>query len=199
MSTPNLTGEDRASLSETVAGPFHSGVGVLAPSAKKDGIAGPPVRGSGVLSAAWVELLGRYEWAWFATFTFKDAVHPEAADKKFRYWTGRVAEFYLGSRWRRGSLSAKRPVWVRGLEWQRREVLHYHALIGNLPREYVSSSWRTFFWEYWVKGMDEGFARVDPCNCRDEVYSYLSKYVAKGGEIDISPNLDPARARLAFG
>jgi hypothetical protein len=82
------------------------------------------------------------------------------------------------------------------LEWQKREVLHYHALVGNLPREYVSGDWRTFFWEFWRSLDNAGLSRVDACNGRDEVYSYLSKYVTKGGEIDFSPSLLRARARL---
>jgi hypothetical protein len=33
---------------------------------------------------AWIDFLGRWEWEWFCTFTFRDMVHPEAADKRFR-------------------------------------------------------------------------------------------------------------------
>jgi hypothetical protein len=194
VSTPLLTVGLEASGPETVSGLSSVG-GVLAP-AENAGIVGS-TRRSGVLSAAWVELLGRYEWAWFVTFTFKDAVHPEAADKKFRYWVGQVAQSYLGKNWRRKR--QRQPVWVRGLEWQKREVLHYHALVGNLPRLYVAAEWRSFFWQLWRSLDNAGLARVDPCNGRDELYSYLSKYVAKGGEIDISPNLDKSTARLAFG
>jgi hypothetical protein len=36
------------------------------------------------LRDAWIALLGRWEWEWFCTFTFRDMVHPEAADKRFR-------------------------------------------------------------------------------------------------------------------
>jgi hypothetical protein len=36
------------------------------------------------LRDAWIALLGRWEWEWFCTFTFRDLVHPEAADKRFR-------------------------------------------------------------------------------------------------------------------
>jgi hypothetical protein len=36
------------------------------------------------LRNAWIAFLGRWEWEWFWYFTFRDRVHPEAADKRFR-------------------------------------------------------------------------------------------------------------------
>lgn len=147
-------------------------------------------------SAAWVELLGRYEWAWFCTFTFKEPIHPEAADKKFRYWVAKVAESYLGKTWR--TKPKKEPQWVRGLEWQRRQVLHYHALVTNIPACYIELHWRVFFWELWRSLDNGGVARIDPCDGRSAVYSYLTKYVVKGGEIDISASLRASIPRLAF-
>lgn len=145
-------------------------------------------------SAAWVELLGRYEWAWFATFTFKEAIHPEAADKKFRYWVSKVAESYLGKNWR--TKPKREPQWVRGLEWQKRQVLHYHALVTNLPREYVEFAWRVFFRQVWA-GLDNGgYGRIDACDGGAAVYAYLTKYVVKGGEIDVSASLRASIPRL---
>lgn len=170
-------------------------VGRSAPD-NKSGIAAP-TRDFVATGAAWVDLLSRYEWAWFATFTFKEAIHPEAADKKFRYWVAQLGESYLGGNWRRKA--ARAPQWVRGLEWQKREVLHYHALITNLPRDYISFPWRMFFCAVWRNLDNGGLARIDQCDGQGAVYSYLSKYVAKGGEIDISATLPNFAPRLAFG
>jgi hypothetical protein len=36
------------------------------------------------LRDAWISLVNRWQWEWFATFTFRDMVHPESADKRFR-------------------------------------------------------------------------------------------------------------------
>jgi hypothetical protein len=36
------------------------------------------------LRDGWIALLERWEWEWFCPFTFRDLVHPEAADKRFR-------------------------------------------------------------------------------------------------------------------
>lgn len=163
----------------------------------------PPGEGGGVgtrdvvqaTSAAWIELLGRYEWAWYCTHTFRDAKHPEAADKMHRFWVSQVAESYLGRNWRRKA--ARAPQWVRGLEWQKRDVLHYHSLMTNIPADYVEYHWRVFFWQLW-KHIGGGVSRIDSCDGRVAVYSYLSKYVLKGGEIDLSSNLRASIPRLAL-
>jgi len=167
---------------------------VVATDKKSVGVSG--TRDVGATSAAWVVLLARYEWCWFGTFTFKDAIHPEAADKAFKYWVSLVGQSYLGKNWRRKA--ARAPQWVRGLEWQRRDVLHYHALITNVPREYAEFAWRVFFRQLWVSRDIGGFMRLDACDGSDAVYSYLTKYVVKGGEIDISPNLPAFVPRLAL-
>src|SRR5262245_36635738 len=54
----------------------------------------PPAQATPVdrqaLRDAWIALLGRWEWEWFCTFTFRDLVHPEAADKRFRVFVSQA-------------------------------------------------------------------------------------------------------------
>ena len=185
---------------EAGPGPLVCGVGASAVSAPVSKAGSDDTRGKvSAVSAAWVELLGRYEWAWFATFTFQNAIHPEAADKKFRFWVSEVAASYLGARWRQSKAKrARAPQWVRGLEWQKREVLHYHALVTNLPRNYIEFDCRVSFRLVWNSYRNGGYARIDACDGRAAVYSYLSKYVTKGGEIDVSPHLRAAARRLSL-
>jgi hypothetical protein len=148
------------------------------------------------MKAAWVEFLSRYEWAWLFTATFQSEIHPEAANKKFRVWASLLAESYLGRGWRRKHKRA--PVWVRGLEWQRRAVLHYHALVTNIPRSYVEFETRKLYCDVWAALDNAGFAWCDPCTGRDGAAAYLTKYVVKGGEIDFSSNARMAIPRLAL-
>jgi hypothetical protein len=81
------------------------------------------------LRDAWIALLGRWEWEWFCTFTFRDLVHPEAADKRFRVLISQANRVLWGVRWyqRRQGLR-----WVRALEYQKRDVIHYHALLAGV-------------------------------------------------------------------
>ena len=68
---------------------------------------------------------------------------------------------------------------------QKRGVLHYHALIAG---EGLQDLRRLTFMDEW----DElaGYARIEPLRSSQAVYSYISKYVTKGGEIDIGGNFE---------
>ena len=134
------------------------------------------------LQEAWIGYLGQWEWDWFATLTFRGEVHPEAADKRFRVWVSKINRELFGPRWSKKGLGIR---WVRALELQRRGVIHYHALLGALGLE----SLRRFDWmEAWEKLA--GFARIEPPRDRGIVVAYCSKYVIKGGEIDLGGPLE---------
>ena len=148
------------------------------------------------IESAWVSFLQRYEWQWFATFTFKDATHPEAADKRYRFWS-RLLDDSNGYKPRSKSTWKRRCVWVRGLEWQKRDVLHFHALIGNLPYELTARSCRDAWEQAWLLMGQTGFAQIRTISEVGGVAGYVSKYCAKGGEIDVSPNLRVASVDLA--
>ena len=51
------------------------------------------------LRDAWIDLLGRRKWEWFCTFTFRDMVHPEAADKRFRVLLSQANRVLFGTMW----------------------------------------------------------------------------------------------------
>ncbi len=140
------------------------------------------------IESAWVHFLSKYEWQWFATFTFKDATHPEAADKRYRFWT-RLLDDSNGVDPRKPKTSKRRCMWVRGLEWQKRDVLHFHALIGNLPFELTARVRRDLWEQAWLLMGNTGFAQIRAIHEVGGVAGYVAKYCAKGGEIDLSPSL----------
>ena len=162
-------------------------------------VGGPAVFISGdLLASAWADFLGHFEWQWFCTFTFRDKLpegtsrhnavapkfHPEAADKLFRVFCNELNRSLYGKRW------ASKPdagvYWVRALEWQKREVLHYHALMADVHN--LNQSARRLTWmDRWNELA--GFAKIEVPNGRRAVSNYVAKYVAKGGEIDLSANL----------
>lgn len=143
------------------------------------------------LQAAWVHFLGGYDWQWFTTCTFREAVHPERADKAFRYWVGLIDESRLGKYYRRKE--QRRARWVRALEWQKRDVLHYHALVGNLGEYDSEEAVRRVWADVW--NQIGGFAKVDAYQSGG-VLAYVSKYVVKGGQIDCSFTLRPSAAAI---
>jgi hypothetical protein len=140
------------------------------------------------IEQAWVQFLSQYEWQWFATFTFKDETHPEAASKRYRFWI-KLLNDSNGFKSNRKTTHKRAAIWVRGLEWQKRNVVHFHCLIGNLPYELTSRAQRDLWEQAWLLMGNTGFARIATVSEIGGVSGYVSKYCAKDGEIDISSNL----------
>jgi hypothetical protein len=71
------------------------------------------------LRDAWIALLGRWEWEWFCTFTFRDLVHPEAADKRFRVLISQANRVLYGVRWHKHGAGLR---WVSLIEQGKRRL-----------------------------------------------------------------------------
>ncbi|GAC1416823.1 MAG: hypothetical protein NVSMB53_15820 [Gemmatimonadaceae bacterium] len=81
-------------------------------------------------------------------------IHPEAADKRFRVWTSKLNRTLYGTRWYKHDRGIR---WAGALEMQRREVIHYHALLGgsglaDVPRFAYMDEWNEL----------AGYSRIDP-------------------------------------
>jgi hypothetical protein len=143
----------------------------------------------GALRDAWIALLGRWMWDWFCTFTFRDLVHPEAADKRFRVLVSQANRVLYGHRWHKKGEGIR---WVRALEYQKRDVIHYHALLAG-----VQDLRRLTWMDRWHELA--GYARIEPIESTAAVARYVSKYVVKGGEIDLGGPLKPPELPLFSG
>ncbi|MHB8425144.1 MAG: rolling circle replication-associated protein [Gammaproteobacteria bacterium] len=132
----------------------------------------------------WIELCSRYQWDWFCTMTFADAVHPERAFKTWRYWVSQLNRDLFGRHWQGTEHGG--VYWVRGSEYQRRGVLHYHALMSAVN----DLDALTYRW-YWKNLWNDlaGFAMIDKIKDEVAAMKYVTKYVVKGGDIDVSENL----------
>ena len=114
-----------------------------------------------------------YAWDWYATMTFAHHVHPEQAGRRWARWLRALEK-----------QAACRVRWARALEWQKREVLHYHALVWFEQQDLAGGPPRLAAMKKWEE-IGGGFSRIvayDPA--RGGGY-YLGKYVAKGGEVDV--------------
>ncbi len=138
----------------------------------------------------YAEMLQRPEWGWnwFGHLTFADAKHPEAADKIFMKWVFLINRKVFGSRfWNRKHDGV---LWARGLEMQKREVIHYHFLMsrvpGDLGRLQMMDAWSHM----------AGWARIYPFEAAKGAELYVVKYAAKGGEIDFGGPLSLLADRL---
>ena len=171
------------SLRETVATLESEGVWPLAPAPK-----------SAPLLDGWSSFLTRFDWQWFGTFTFREEVHPEKADKLFRLWCALLDESNLGAGWWRPQKKKHRVQWIRGLEWQKRGVLHYHALLRNLPAYRIGLQDR----QHWASEWDRlaGFSKLETPESQDDCASYVAKYCSKGGQVDVCPSLTNKDAKV---
>jgi hypothetical protein len=129
------------------------------------------------IQKAWIAFLKRYSWAWFATLTFHKEVHPEQANKRFKRWIRHLNENLYGKRFREKHLGV---LWSKAIEYQKRGTLHFHALMGPELLKDVNHFEYMNLW--YNKG--NGFARIYPYD-PEKAEWYVSKYVVKGGEIDI--------------
>jgi len=109
------------------------------------------------LHKAWSEFLMTQDWQWFVTFTFKEEIHPEAADKLYRVWLNKLNRALYGQRWRKKQSGGVK--WVRALEWQKRGVLHYHALISNVG--YADRDTWAACWTELGETSKAGFIKID--------------------------------------
>lgn len=177
-------------VTNPAAGPKGSAADFLSVHAVASRLAsGERIRSSADdLALTWAEFLGRFNMQWFCTFTFREGTHPEAADKKWRVWVSKLNRRLYGPRWHRHAF--KQVFWIRALEWQKRDVLHYHALVGDHD-DLNNRVRRLTMMDEWFSLA--GIARIDPIQPGEEsehaVRAYVSKYVAKGGELDLSPSL----------
>lgn len=139
------------------------------------------------LVTAWRDFLGRFPMQWFCTFTFREDVHPERAAKLFRLFIRRLNQALYGRHFeRKGKVGV---FWVLAWEYQKRGVLHFHALIGDV--EDLNTRARRLDWmDIWEGfGAPAGFARIEAIDSQDAVRNYVTKYVVKGGQIDLSSSL----------
>lgn len=113
--------------------------------------------------------IGTFPWDWWVTLTFTDWIHPERAAQRYDLWaralqeeTGRVMPH------------------ARATEWQKRGVLHFHALLYNVRRSTNRLKWCRR-WE-WIGG---GHARIVPYDREKRAAYYLGKYLVKGETVEM--------------
>jgi hypothetical protein len=134
------------------------------------------------LQIAWVDLIDNVEnkfgnLEWFGHFTFAEPLHPEQADKRWRRFVREINRKLYGNRhYKHGDGCT----WVRGMENQRRDAIHYHGFFGNG----VHKLRRMDFVDLWHETA-EGICRIYAYDGDVNAKWYMTKYVVKEGEIDI--------------
>lgn len=152
---------------------------------------------------AYAELLAREPWHWFATLTFRrdhqrasGGMHPEKADKAFRWWLRNLNEHLYGKYWMRSERAQGGVVWARGQEFHKDGKVHFHAVLAAPDRDLDKCCSRYEWHERWYR--DNGRNQIEPPRSQEDVLGYVSKYVTKDGEVDFSHNFGTARPPRLF-
>lgn len=154
----------------------------------------------------WAGLLRRYPAHVFATLTFRPqkfwtdrhtgevrshnrtgsngSMHPEAADKAFRFFVSNINREIYGPKW--GSRWHGGIQWARGQEFHKDGRLHFHALL-SAPTDDLNRLISRYAWhEWWYR--EFGRNQLEQPRSQHDVAEYVSKYVVKDGDVDFSKN-----------
>lgn len=170
----------------------------------------------GRVASGYVDLLSREPWHWFATLTFSpekrvrdkwtgelrkvDRFHPihgmhlEAANKAIRWFNFEINKSLYGKSWRRVPHGG--VVWARGQEFHQSGKVHFHCLYAAPDVDLNACTSRYHWHEVWYR--EFGRNQIERPRDQDDVLSYVSKYVTKGGEVDFSANFGQARPPQIF-
>lgn len=112
-------------------------------------------------------------WSTFLTLTFKNETAPDVANALFRRLVATLNEEVFGRHYTR-FVGHSYFSYVVGIEYQKRDVIHFHVLIDR-PVNYQRIH---TLWNAWA-----GFGWTEIIKDLDKVVNYVSKYIVKGGEI----------------
>lgn len=130
-------------------------------------------------------------WDLFVTLTSEKQTHPEAMLKRFRYCANNLSTYLYGRRWEKRALGVQ---WVCGIERTKQGWPHSHALI-RVPL--VNAKDRDQLdWGYWQNWFSKtgGFCWLEPVRSQADVIGYVTKYVVKDGELELSGNVELVNA-----
>jgi len=142
---------------------------------------------------AWADLLMRQPWHWFCTLTFKPkhdgrggGIHPEKARKAFALFLSSINRELYGPRWHKPGKRENTLVWANGTEFHKDGRVHFHALLASPQIDLNEIARRLSWMDWWFEHF--GIARIEPPDTQADVCGYVSKYVVKGGEVELSDN-----------
>lgn len=153
---------------------------------------------------AWADLLMRQPWHWFCTLTFKPkhdgrggGIHPEKARKAFALFLSTLNRELYGPRWYKpGNKARGGLVWANGTEFHKDGRVHFHALVACAQVDLNELARRLDWMDWWFEKF--GIARIEPPDTQEDVCGYISKYVVKGGEVELSDNFGKVQPPSLF-
>lgn len=128
-----------------------------------------------VLRKTWSEWLSMRRWRVFLTLTFRDETYPETALKRLKYLIRILNEEAFGLHYT-NYVGHSYFSYVASIEYQKRDVIHFHVLIDR-PVNFKAIH---AYWNQWA-----GFAKVELVKQNEDAVYYVTKYIAKCGEMGL--------------
>jgi hypothetical protein len=142
------------------------------------------------LRETWGTWLAGQPWDLFVTLTSEKQTHPEAMFKRFRYCMHKASDHVYGRNWDRRQAGTQ---WVVGLERTKQGWPHCHAVVAFPGVDIRGQAGRQVFdlayWQAWMTDTG-GFAWLQIPRSEAAVVSYVTKYVTKDGDLELSPNVE---------
>lgn len=113
-------------------------------------------------------------WKVFTTLTFRDLRSPDVAEKYFTRLIQVLNKNAFGKNYRK-KVKHSYFSYIRGIEFQRRNVVHFHFL-ADAPINF------DLVHRWW--GNAAGFAWIDKVEDQKKALKYVCKYITKGGRVD---------------
>jgi len=135
----------------------------------------------------WV--FGLADWRIFLSLTFRDEKTPDVANSLFKWFIRKNNEHAFGKHYTQ-KVDHSYFSYVFGLEYQTRDVVHFHALVDKpLDFSFVHQIWGDRCGFAWIEGNLKSKAQA---------VNYVCKYCVKGGQIEtfvakkeVKPNVLP--------
>ena len=122
----------------------------------------------------WSEWLSKKNWCVFLTLTFRNETSEETAIKLFRLLVRYLNEEVYGKHYTH-YVDHSYFSYVVGIEYQIREVIHFHALMDR-PVDFLLIN---RLWNAWA-----GFAKPEVIKNNEHAVYYVTKYAAKCGQME---------------
>jgi len=139
---------------------------------------------------AWDQFLRRYSWDLYGHLTFRGTPSCRRAEDAFHKLIHKLNRRLYGQTYWKHHTGLR---WVRGEELQRRDVIHYHVLIGHGP--VIAPFGRTLTPEFaqqaWSRLAGDGLVEIYKPYMRGTAY-LAKKYRPGNGRIAVSNNLRAA-------
>ena len=118
----------------------------------------------------------QYDWSWWCHLTFTQPPTWVNADKIFRRWMNKLNRRTFGRNYYRRPNQGLR--WLRGVELQQRDAIHFHVLVAGDPKMHHEEAVRD-----WVK--KAGDAQISVYDPTLGAANYIVKEYAACGNLDM--------------